>query len=321
MTLILKSLWKLFGFAETFVVLLVFCFTSSVWACVLNEPKEIFKAIVENHPDLKTAKSKKMILQSGLKQAQQRPNPQLNFTTNHGNRNEFSQSETTGSLQYVFELGNKRGSRVNKAKSVKELGETRINNRADEITVEAIIEIERLIQVVTLIDLYLESLDVFKKMSDTLKQNNSLSPEQQIQLDIVDIEVSKHQLRIAKLESEKSEIKTHLEYLSNSTCSISISKFRYAVPEQIEMNLGLSKIPKFKVLENQIQLAEKNLNLEKSLSYPDLKIGPSFQIEDSRGPAANMFGFQLTLDLPILNRNAGGVELASREKKLVLDQL
>ena len=284
--------------------------------CEITTESEILQKIKESHPELRIKDSQLRVLEAGIDQAAQAPNPQFNFTTNHGDRNGAGSSETTGSFQFIFEMGRKQSSRVGVAESKQKLGEVRINNNSDQILIDASLKIARYAQVSTMLSLYKESLDVFKKMRTSLRKNKQLSPEQQIQEDIVDMEVSKHRIRISKLNSEFSYLNRLLQFYSGRNCKISIKDDGYHFPDPKSIRVDSAKTPEFKELEWESKLTGQKLSLAKSDSYPDLKIGPSMQLERGMGQDVDRFGISLTMELPILNRNQGGRAVARQELSL-----
>ena len=284
--------------------------------CEITSENEILQKIKESHPELRIKNSQLQVLEAGIDQASQVPNPQVNFTTNHGDRNGFGSSETTGSLQYVFEMGRKQSSRIGVAESQQKLGEIKLNNNSDHILIDATLKIARHSQVSTMLSLYKESLDVFKKMRSSLRKNKQLSPEQQVQEDIVDMEVSKHRIRISKLHSEFAYLNRLLQFYSGQDCKISIKDDGLNFPKPKSINVDAAKTPAFRELEWESKLTGQKLSLAKSDSYPDIKIGPSMQLERGMGQDVDRFGVSLTMELPILNRNQGGRALARKRQSL-----
>lgn len=303
------------GRAATIFLFILLC-GNSVWACEFASQDEVIKEITKSHPELRTKDVQLRILEANIDRASQVPNPQLNLTSNHGNNSGTSNSETTGSLQYVFELGGKKSSRIGVAEGQHKLGQLKVENNASQVLINSSLMLARHTQVNTMLSLYKESLEVFKKMRASLRRSQELSPEQQIQEDIVDMEVSKHRIRISKLTSEFLYLNKLLKFYTGKNCKINIQDNGYELPDPKSIDVGSAKAPELKELEWESKLTGEKLSLAKSESYPDLKIGPSFQLERGRGQDVNRFGISLTMELPILNRNQGGRAMARQEKSL-----
>ena len=62
-----------------------------------------------------------------------------------------------------------------------------------------------------------------------------------------------------------------------------------------------------------LDLAQANYELEKSNSYPDLKVGPTFEYEKLNVTNTKTVGIALTMDLPVFNVNGGGRAKAAKE--------
>ncbi len=286
--------------------------------CVLQSDQQILEKISMNHPELATLSSQAQVFDSSVDEASQAPNPILNFTSNHGSS---SNSETMGNLLYVFELGGKQSSRVDLASAKGELGKLKSKNRADEVLIQSSLMISRLKQVSTLISLYQESLQVFIKMRNSLKRNRQLSPEQKIQLDIVDMEVSKHRLKISDLIIEKTKLDNLIGFYAKSNCKIDmdLESKPLVAPQNVEHSQAISS--DYREMQYETRWTEQKISFEKSRVYPDLKIGPSFQIEEELGRRVDRFGLSLKVDLPIINWNRGGRQRASNEYRLLKTQL
>ena len=172
-----------------------------------------------------------------------------------------------------------------------------------------------------MLDLYKESLNVFSRVRSTLRKNKKLSPEQQIQEDMIDMEVSKHRIIISRLASELSYLNKSLQFYTGKNCQISIKDNEFSFPEPKVTDADQIKTPKLKIAQMESNLRNMELSLAKSEAYPDLKIGPSMQLERGMGNDVDRFGISLTLDLPVLNRNSGGKTIAKRRVSLFNEQL
>lgn len=298
-----------------FLILLLFLLpVKSFGACVLESDQQILEKISHNHPDLSTLDAQSKVYESGVDEASQAPNPILNFTTNHGSN---SSSESMGNLLYVFELGGKKSSRVGVASARGDLGKLQSKNRAEEILIQSSLLISRLKQVSTLVSLYEESLQVFIKMRRSLKKNRQLSPEQRIQLDIVDMEVSKHRLKISDLRVEKAKLNNLISFYTGTDCQIRLSHKASPLEDPKEMDFSQAKTNELREMEFETRWTQQKVSFEQSRVYPDLKIGPSFQIEDERGQRVERLGLSLKMDLPIINWNRGGRQRARNEQRLL----
>ena len=84
---------------------------------------------------------------------------------------------------------------------------------------------------------------------------------------------------------------------------------RYTPGDLTEVALvaqALKARPDYRVSEGEVQYAELNYRLQKSLAVPDVTLGGAY---DQRGGAfVNQVGVTLGVDLPVLNRNQGNIK-------------
>ena len=64
-----------------------------------------------------------------------------------------------------------------------------------------------------------------------------------------------------------------------------------------------------------LKASTTELTLAKSSAWPDLKIGPTFELQNSIGQNFAAYGFNFTLPLPLYHRNGAGKAFANLEIK------
>ena len=94
------------------------------------------------------------------------------------------------------------------------------------------------------------------------------------------MEVSKHRLRISKLENEFRHISNFMIFYVGQNCKIELKGSGLPITEPSTIKLENAQTPEFKELQWRSKSIEFDVISEESKAYPDLKIGPSFQIED-----------------------------------------
>ncbi len=294
------------GLWHLFILTLLLSLTSHAEYCEIRSSKVLFSKISKNHPDVNTVDQFKAISIAEIKRARQRPNPLLKLGANQGDSSGLQNSESEFELQYVFEMGDKRDSRIEAAMNRQRLSDLRLDNKVENLLIDAANQIQRLAQIQSLLNIYQESIEVFKKTRNSLKENKSLSPEQMVQADILDIEVGKHRLKISELKSELKEVINLLQYSIGEPCSFQIEELKLEPEPLEEIAKNDLQLPRNKELEMDVKLSKSLLNLEDSLAYPDLMFGPNIQWVEMQGQKFERFGLSLTMELPILNRNKGG---------------
>jgi outer membrane protein TolC len=139
-----------------------------------------------------------------------------------------------------------------------------------------------------------------------LSRNKNLSPEQDVQKDVLDIEVGKHRLKIAALESELRGLESLLQLVSGVSCGLQIDRFEFDFPHPENFPLESLRPPETEQMSFRTAVSQSRMGLERSEAFPDLKLGPSFQWEKDRGGQVERYGIALTMELPFLSRNEGG---------------
>lgn len=124
-------------------------------------------------------------------------------------------------------------------------------------------------------------------------------------------DLAENEKQLADLESQLHE----LTHSSVDTFIYPVMKFD-SIPNVSEGNLVLDSLveiakqnrPDFKVAELQATLQQHNLSYQKSLAVPDLTVGLEYDKENSC--SRNYLGFNVSVPLPIFNRNQVNVQLA-----------
>ena len=181
--------------------------------------------------------------------------------------------------------------------------------------ISVVIMLHRLRQVYELIPLYKESLSAFSKILQTIKGRKSVSPEQEVEGETLELAVNDYKLKISQLNSEKINLSTHLSFFMGSNCIVPRNALPFIVnlDEDFKNDFKVKNYSKLKAATLALELAKSNLELEKSNSYPNLQIGPTYEYEKLNVSQTNTVGIAITMDLPILNINGGGRAKASKD--------
>ena len=299
-------------FLKTFLVL---C-TSDLYAqCNINGPNDILDLIKANHPNISLNIAKSQALEKSIELAEQRPNPELDVENTVGDSIQGNIYRTTVSLKHTFELGGKRGSRIQVAKNTFETGMAIAQYENQETIIDSILMLHRLRQVYELIPLYEESVSAFNKILGTIKIRKSLSPEQQVEGETLELAVNDYKLKISQLNSEKINLSKHLSFYMGMDCIIP----RNALPNEVNLienfdtNTTVNNYSKLNAAAHALELAKANLEFERSNSYPNLQIGPAYEYENQASGQVNTIGIAITMDLPVLNVNGGGRKKATQD--------
>ncbi len=80
------------------------------------------------------------------------------------------------------------------------------------------------------------------------------------------------------------------------------------VPDDSLRQMALRNRPDLRAAESLSRQAELNLNLQRALARPDVRVGGTYDQAGSYVP--NYLGLNVTTDIPLLNRNQGGIRAA-----------
>lgn len=270
--------------------------------CYYKDSNDLLNNIKNNHPVIKVNALKTSAIKAGIAASAMRINPELDIEGGVGEVSDENILKSSISIKHTIEMAGKREKRVNvatyKYKKEKSIYEGENNQKI----IESVINLHRLRQIYELIPIYEEAKEAFTKILSSLKSRNSLSPEQQVERETLELAVSDYELKISQLKAQREDIIEHIQVFTGSDCTISLN----ALPKEVNLS---EKYDSGTQVENlsDLEVAKNNLNLKNALyeleaanSIPNLKIGPSFEYEKNQGEKEYTVGISLSMDLPIL---------------------
>jgi cobalt-zinc-cadmium efflux system outer membrane protein len=283
--------------------------------CELSNSNDLLTLIKNNHPTISRNFLQGEAIERLVNVAEQRPNPELDIESTIGDSIEGDIYTTSVSLKHTFELGGKRSSRIGVAESSINFGKTSARFNNENAIIDSVLKLHRLRQVYELVPIYQEALGAFNKILKTIKRRKSLSPEQQVEGETLDLAVNDYKLKIAQLNAEKINLSRHLSFFMGSDCVIprEVLPTDVNIKETFNLQGDIEKYSKLQAAKFAVDLAQANLELEKSNSYPNLQIGPTYEYEKLNIRNTNTVGIALTMDLPIFNTNSGGKAKAAKD--------
>lgn len=299
----------------TVSLFLFLSFEAQAVGCDLKTPNDILSLIKKNHPRFILNDAQNAALRESVGAAGQILNPELDVESSKGDSIDGDVYTTSVSLKHTFELGGKRSSRVDVAKSNVKIASSISRHDKQYTLVQIILKLHRLRQVYELIPLYEESLGAFNKILRAINKRRSLSPEQQVERETLGLATNDYKLKIAQLNFEKTNLSNNLTYYMGTKCIIP----RNALPYNVNLDESFGQVAedkgyaKLNIARGMLELAKAQLELEKSNSFPDLQIGPTYEHEKVNISQTNSFGLALTMDLPIFSLNGGAKAQAAKE--------
>ncbi|MBK7105526.1 MAG: TolC family protein [Ignavibacteriae bacterium] len=289
---------------------------------LINQSEEITISVavetaLKNNPNLKAVKYEITILEKQKIQAELIPNPEAEFEAENflGGKelSGFKGSEYTILGSQLLELGGKKGSRVNLAETeiVSSIGEYELL-KLDVIanvksTFFSLYQVQKQIeQQRKFVEL---NEEILKTISERVKAGRTSAAEESK----VKVTLTKSMIELDRFQRNFSSIQAQLNSLLGTTgrnlIPVTILFDSISVPRTREEIIGnIEEIPTLKLLQNDINLREAALELERSLAVPDLTISGGLRYLNEL--KTNSFVARLSIPLPFFNRNQGNIEAA-----------
>lgn len=297
--------WAVTGFAE-----------SNKTSCEnLASYKDVLQCAMENHPEARQAN---LLLQQNrnlVGMAEQRLNPELSSQVLGGKAGEDSYQYTQINLAHTFELGGKRDARIRKSQIQVDSTEVDLKLTQEQIYLRTYLALVRLRQIATEIEIYDDALSTFERIQKQYRSRPQMTPEQKATYAIMDIAANDYRLRRRPLVNEARENERFLE--SAIGRKLDVRKDFYPVLRKKWPNLSgashsaSSESLTLKKSLADLELAQAEISEAKSASWPDLKLGPTFETQSQGSQRINAFGLNLSFAIPLFHVNGAGRSYAA----------
>ncbi|MBU2584283.1 MAG: TolC family protein [Bacteroidetes bacterium] len=279
--------------------------------------KEAVDTALSNNPNLKTfvyeiSSLEKIKIQAGLI-----PNPvaELEAEDFLGGKelSGIKGSQYTLSGSQLFELGGKRGSRINLAE--KEINSAQGNYEL--IKLDLIAQVKSaffgLYQIHHQIKLQQEFIqineEILKTISERVKAGRT-SPAEESKVNVAFIN---SQIELQRLQRNYSSAQTRLNSLLGTTGlnlvpSTNLFDKLFTPPDKENILADLYSIPALKYLSNETNFRKAQLELEESHAVPDLTVSAGVRYLNEL--KTNSFVAGISIPLPFFNRNQGNIQSA-----------
>ncbi len=277
----------------------------------LKTGDDVLSYIIQNHPEINYLDKVEDQTKKKIEIAGQRPNPEVDVE--HVREKDFGQSVsvTESTIKHVFELGKKRRSRIDVAKSELKLFEGRYRGSKENLVVQTVLGLYQLKQLTHLTHTYDEAIGTFNKIIRQYKKRKILNPKEEISLITFELASNDYQLKKAKVNNSMNKVKAFFRMALGNICDLPNKLLIPDVKDLLESKTftevaysdKFSQIQKSKYL---LDLANSKYQLERSKAYPNFKAGPFIGNKSQQSNNNLLAGVSVTFDLPVLNRNAGG---------------
>lgn len=293
------------------VIAVVSFFASSAVAqcAATRSPQALLDCAMANDPAVREAEARKRQAEAGVSSTRQRPNPDLETKGTWGD----GASQVEIDLVQTVETGGKRSSRVARARAEEQEAGADLGAARSEAALNAAAALYRLRQAQDELALVEEGLHTFSRIGTQLRSRPRLLPEQEVSRSIFELAEADYTLRQGSLQAERLGLIKSLEAstgvsLSTATLDLPPAKQEWpAIPDA-----GAFQGPESLHSKAALAAAGADANAARGASWPDLRLGPSFQHQSSEGQTQRMLGLNLGLSLPLYHRNKAGRERARR---------
>ncbi|GIK61865.1 MAG: TolC family protein [Ignavibacteriota bacterium] len=278
---------------------------------------EAVEIALKNNPNLKAFEYELTFLEKQKIQAGLIPNPEANFEAEDflGGKelSGFKGSQYTLSGSQLFELGGKRGSRLN-------LAETEIVSSKGEyelLKLDVIASVKSTFFLLFQIQMQIEQQrkfvelneDILKTISERVKAGRT-SPAEESK---VKVALINSQIELQRLQRSYLSVQTRLNSLLGTTGknlvpSTDLFENLLTPPNKENVLQDLENIPSIKNLNNETNIRKAQLELEESQAIPDLTA--SLGVRYLNELKTNSFVAGVSIPLPFFSRNQGNIQAA-----------
>lgn len=274
-------------------------------ACDIKNIKGFYRRVKSNGPLLQEAVKRKETVSSSIDIAEQRPNPEIDFEYLKGDQFGLELNTYTLTAKHIVEFGSKRDKRLAKAKRFNKLKGAEIDLSLFNSNFSASKDYQRVAQLNVTIDAVKEAIHTFDKIIGKLSSRKRLNPEETVSLSTLRLASNGYKAELNDLENEKTLLVGKISFLSN--CENISPVYEYLEYRDIKLSehyseeVGLLKLEDFKV-----DLAIGELEVQQSLGYSNIAIGPIFEYQGQGDDEFVSAGVSVSFALPLFQTNDGG---------------
>lgn len=310
------NLHLIFKYSSTMFMILLFSSTNLTYAkCLVQNGEEFLNSIKNNHPLIITGKNDVNTFKQEILLAKQRPNPEIVLDGVRGEELDGDFKKIGVSFMHTIELGGKRSSRVQRAKQKLRYYRLVTQNNKEEVIINSVIKLYRLSHIKELIPIYEEAYETLLTILSIKKQQKTLSPEELVEKETLVLATNDYKLKLSRLKKEEKKINQHLSFYLGENCRIKSDVFpkKLSFSQNVSSSSNIESYSKLQAAIENYKLKKSELKVQKSLRFPNLKIGPSIEFEEVNGKRYQSFGLTINFDLPVLSTNYGGIGRADSE--------
>lgn len=273
--------------------------------------KQAIERVRENSPLIQGSKYRVQVQEALMEQAGFLPNPELVIEAENfgGDFERYRQAETTIGVTQRIELGGKRAARSSVATTKQKIAELEAKILALNLLSETTISFARLQSTISKRKILAEQKKLSRSVVRNIQRKLEAGSVLSVERTKAEIAFKNDEIAFKNIDNEIEIVKQNLaslwggtaEDLGRITSSLSVSNVELYLIAHV-----ISETPRSKLAELKYELAKETLHLEESLATPDLNIGLGYRrFEETED---NAFLGMLSIDLPLFDRNQGGIK-------------
>lgn len=274
-------------------------------SCQIGDIQNFWQRVKKDAPFLEVIKQQKEQARASVDIAKQRPNPEISMDYKRGDQFGVEVNTFSLSAQHIYEFGDKRDKRVNRAQVESELGNVALNFELFQLKINSVVSYQKLAQLEIVTQAMDEAIRTFEKIIKKLERRSRLNPEEQVSLSTLRLALNDYRARQNDLENEKNLLEGKIGFLVG--CQ-SLSP-HYSLLKYDQLSLEGVHNKKLGVIgqeKRKLKLSELNYEVEKSLGYSNIAIGPTVEYQNEGVDEFVSGGVAISFALPLFHTNDGG---------------
>ncbi|WP_442112474.1 TolC family protein [Pseudomonas sp. NUPR-001] len=273
-----------------------------------------------NNPELASARWGIDIAEGERRQAGVLPNPEVGWEVED---TRSGQQTTTLSVNQMFELGGKRGARLDVAGRGSQLAELELERQRNTLRADVIGAFQAALQAQEGLQLAEQSLRLSERALQVVQGRVKAGSASPVEATRAQVQLSEVRLELGRAEQALTVTYQQLAAVTGAPMAQfsrvdSIGSEDPAVPSRTQLLERLEQTPDMRLALVQIDQQEASLNLARTQRIPDLTVSVGSQYSETERERINVVG--VSLPIPLFDRNQGNILAAARRADQARDQ-
>ena len=273
--------------------------------CKVSNLESLLVYLESRGPALSETIAKKKQIDSEVDLASQRPNPQVSFEYLKGDQFGVEISNYSLTAEHTIELGNKRSKRISRSESFRNLNDFGLNISLYQANSNSMVQYQRAAQLAILIRSVREAIRTFDKVTQKLSSRSRLTPEETVSLSTLKLASNDYKAQLNEFENQLNLLQGELEFLTDCE-SLKVDHYRLNFPASSTILKSSERGGLRKLEDLKVKLANSEYEIQKSLGYSNLQVGPALLYQSLGNEESVSLGISMSFDFPLFQTNDGG---------------